>query len=124
VARLKLHRLNTWPKATFSAACQARGDSTDPLITAARNANSAAIIETIPIRAGQPFTEPQKFTAHSLIEDPALTPEVPFHLDQTETRPRMNRAADVMNSLRARIASYFALSGTAPQLCLIARSRR
>ena len=67
------------------------------------------MIEMTPIMAGQPVTEPQKFTAHTLIGDPALIPAVPFHLDHSETSPITSKTADKRKSLRARMAPLFCL---------------
>ena len=55
-------------------------------------------IATTPIRAGNPCTEPVRLTDQALKESPALTPALPFHLDQSETNPTTERTAEERNS--------------------------
>jgi hypothetical protein len=96
---------------------QTLGGSITMLTTAARKTNNAARIATRPIKAGPPFTEPQKFTAHALAADPALMPADPFHLDHSETSPITSKIADAGKSIRGCIVRLLC-----PEWYLIAKS--
>ena len=89
-------------------------------IKAITSKTSPATKPTIPIRAGQPCTEPLKVTDHAEMESPALNPALPFHFDQREPRPTMSKTAEMRKSFRERMDGYFALQGAVlPTLVIV-----